>query len=501
MPAAPAAIVSVKASSESDAKYPSSSESQYIYVADNFRAKEGAKLTDNLFIGKPLGVGLQGGVFLLQKADGSVDPDQVLKVVFKFGIGGLFGMTNLEREWRVGRHLALLTEPGEALPGFMGTGAGIVTKSGKFRAMILERIVGRDVSKPISSKKFHDIHYLRQMLFCVFSGLHQAQKKLAFHHADLRLPNIMEVVPDAHTIAASTTDPPRAGNIQEAAQFEAEHIPTASGLTGNLSSATPSDARMRPLTGTQSGVGLMGSHGDGHSSIKTYSSDLAGLQTAASRAAHFKMIDFGLADFRETFGAGYVAGKRGKLIHNEPHRAQPLYSLNAKGIKEQPGGRYSPGGHLRQKAPSRSSKFKFLPMPTGLLPEVPLMERIYRSFWYRKGDVFALLWDMQRYIDGRVWPQEDELEVRLLMDFMFHVTGVHVRAWFAPSDKLDAKKSQVLRRNWRFSSCGILYRNEGPLHVLRIRSLRIRSLLSPANPGITAAEALQAPFFTFDQDN
>ena len=28
--------------------------------------------------------------------------------------------------------------------------------------------------------------------------------------------------------------------------------------------------------------------------------------------------------------------------------------------------------------------------------QVPLMERIYRSFWYRKGDVFALLWDMQR---------------------------------------------------------------------------------------------------------
>ena len=28
---------------------------------------------------------------------------------------------------------------------------------------------------------------------------------------------------------------------------------------------------------------------------------------------------------------------------------------------------------------------------------------------------------------------------------------------------------------------------------------RVRSFLSPANPGITAAEALTAPFFTFDQ--
>lgn len=99
----------------------------------------------------------------------------------------------------------------------------------------------------------------------------------------------MEVVPDAYTIAASTADPPSAGTIQEAAQFEAEHIPTASGLTGNLSLATPIDASMQPIAGTQSGVGLMDSHNDGHPSIKAYSSDLAGLQTEASRAAHFKV--------------------------------------------------------------------------------------------------------------------------------------------------------------------------------------------------------------------
>ena len=30
---------------------------------------------------------------------------------------------------------------------------------------------------------------------------------------------------------------------------------------------------------------------------------------------------------------------------------------------------------------------------------------------------------------------------------------------------------------------------------------RVRSFLSPANPGITAAEALTAPFFTFDQED
>ena len=82
----------------------------------------------------------QGGVFLLQRADDTVDPDQVLKVVFRFSLGGLFGMTDLEREWKVGRHLALLTQSGKGFSGFMSTGAGVVTKSGQFKGM-MHRIV------------------------------------------------------------------------------------------------------------------------------------------------------------------------------------------------------------------------------------------------------------------------------------------------------------------------------------------------------------------------
>jgi len=34
--------------------------------------------------------------------------------------------------------------------------------------------------------------------------------------------------------------------------------------------------------------------------------------------------------------------------------------------------------------------------------------------------------DSFRYIDGRVWPKEDELEVRLMMDLIHHVTGTHI---------------------------------------------------------------------------
>ena len=142
---------------------PAQQTGDFIYISDDFKVQEGARLTADLYVGKPLGFGLQvllpyfevkcnhalfaspvnastvqGGVFLLQDGTGKVDTGQVLKVVFKFGIGGIFGMTNLEREWRVGRQLALLAEPGKALPGFMRTGAAIVTDSGHFRGALLQ---------------------------------------------------------------------------------------------------------------------------------------------------------------------------------------------------------------------------------------------------------------------------------------------------------------------------------------------------------------------------
>ena len=48
-----------------DAKHPSSAQAEYIYVSDDFQVKEGAKLAEDLFVGKPLGVGLQVTLFSL----------------------------------------------------------------------------------------------------------------------------------------------------------------------------------------------------------------------------------------------------------------------------------------------------------------------------------------------------------------------------------------------------------------------------------------------------
>ena len=44
---------------KTDAKHPSSSQDEFIYVPDNFKVKEGARLTEQLTVGKALGVGLQ----------------------------------------------------------------------------------------------------------------------------------------------------------------------------------------------------------------------------------------------------------------------------------------------------------------------------------------------------------------------------------------------------------------------------------------------------------
>lgn len=96
------------------------------------------------------------------------------------------------------------------------------------------------------------------------------------------------------------------------------------------------------------------------------------------------MIDFGLADFREVFGAGYVMGKR-TLIHNEPHHAQLPHtdSKNQANGDPQvvtgeggPGGRHAPirgnkGIEKRSDAvPNGQKGTKFFPMPSHLLPQV-----------------------------------------------------------------------------------------------------------------------------------
>lgn len=129
-----------------------------------------------------------------------------------------------------------------------------------FAAMILERIVGRDITKPIGKTDFHDVHYLRQMLFCTFKAMHQAQRKLAFHHADLRLANIMELLPETdrshgHTDAPTRTPPSRSGKLQDASVHDMQHasgvLSAADSRATNIQEAATSN-QPHPLSAGQS---------------------------------------------------------------------------------------------------------------------------------------------------------------------------------------------------------------------------------------------------------
>ena len=107
--------------------------------------------------------------------------------------------------------------------------------------------------------------------------------------------------------------------------------------------------------------------------------------STTNNAFDMQMIDFGLADFREVFGAGYVTGKHRSLIHNEPHRVEPLRGQNSiKGSGQGQQGGKEEGAHHHLKAlrgnkgiakradavPKGIRVSKFFPTPAGLIPQV-----------------------------------------------------------------------------------------------------------------------------------
>ena len=55
--------------------------------------------------------------------------------------------------------------------------------------------------------------------------------------------------------------------------------------------------------------------------------------------------------------------------------------------------------------------------------QVSPLERWWRYLWRRKGDVYHLMFDMCRFLDGRLWPEQDKTDVQLFLQLMKHVTG------------------------------------------------------------------------------
>lgn len=91
--------------------------------------------------------------------------------------------------------------------------------------MILERLDGKDTAKLIERASFHDIHYIREMLFSVFCALDVSQKQLGFHHSDLRLANIMDIGPECPQSSAG----PSKARGQQPLTFPSSTVPGGEG--------------------------------------------------------------------------------------------------------------------------------------------------------------------------------------------------------------------------------------------------------------------------------
>ncbi|KAK9811650.1 hypothetical protein WJX72_007662 [[Myrmecia] bisecta] len=363
---------------------------QFLTVPNDFQPKEGTRISDELIVGKALGLGMQGGVYELLDASGHVAP-VVLKVCHQ---GAL--LADLEREWEVGRILNDMTKPELALPGFMGIGIGIRTENGKFKGMIMERLNGHTVDKELSKADFSDVHYVRQMLYEVFVSLDQAQQAYGFHHSDMRMANVME--------------------HRASAKKEPSRVNTAKMCRSKSRGLRYGDTTLNCDLSTTS-----------------YQSSTAAPPSMRKRT-QFKIIDYGLANFDCDYA----------IVHMPEQEVEVLNRINAE-----------------------------------LKHSMNFLERFYRWWWGRKGDVHHYLWSLIKYVDGRVWPEKDEEDVRKLFGLIHHVTGVWLKGWFARADKDKVKVT-----------CGWFVKRRQRGYIFRQIHARRVGFWSAVNPGLTAAEAL-----------
>lgn len=122
------------------------------------------------------------------------------------------------------------------------------------------------------------------------------------------------------------------------------------------------------------------------------------------------------------------------------------------------------------------------------LPEVPVLEKMYRRWFSGKSDVWRLCQDVADCMDGRTWPAKDKQKVDAIVGLVKDVCGAHIYTFFDDAAKGPAKSRGVLGRMKRFLT---LWQHSGkPGHMLRRYFIRTRVWLFPRKTRYTAAEAL-----------
>lgn len=170
---------------------------EVIYVPEGFEVREGLKLTEDYKIGKELGGGHQGAVYELLDGKGE-DSGQVLKALKAKKATPITGAdVGLKREWLIGQQLNSLSKDNKDIPGFMFTGAALVSgagggNGGMLEGLVIEKLNGWDIEKRVLKDDFNDVYYLMDMVKQVLASLDKAFQKLGFVHADMRISNVME---------------------------------------------------------------------------------------------------------------------------------------------------------------------------------------------------------------------------------------------------------------------------------------------------------------------
>ncbi|KAI7840831.1 hypothetical protein COHA_005477 [Chlorella ohadii] len=515
-----------------------------ILLPSGFPLKEGTQLWKGVRLGRLLGAGAQAKVFRVARDDGS-PTGKVIKINHADMASKMLNnnvvWVGMDREWEIGTQLrAALQQPDGSVPGFMKVCDCLVSSAGgkdaRFCGMLMGELHGWEVYKRVQAPEFHNIHYVREMLFQVFSALDRAQRKLGFNHADLGMRNVMEHYPRLWEDLSP----------EEAAKARAAAGALRPGFNVNA------DGSRAPL-GPQ---------------------------------IEFKIIDFGLAKFSAKTAAA-SAGREAQDIVEQLHERLARHEriifgsddsptsieIAAIDVTQQPGCIPRVRGWLRTKLglPMKSTlQIKRQPIQ-GQMPEASLasgtqdyvqaqdnwdlptrlasvagptfrqacaavahsrrnldsrrqaaaeakkkrkrspIEAMYRHWWHRKGDVFHLLLTMALVLDDRTWPDADEDLVHSFCSLVHHVTGIKMKASFAEEQPSsggggagsgsssahngDGAQAQQAEQAQQAQQQLVFGRRKWK-HWFRRWQIRLKGHLLPHNSGLLAREALSHPFLS-----
>lgn len=262
--------------------------------------------------------------------------------------------------------------------------------------------------KRLEDPTFHNIHYVREMLFQLLSALDRGQRAVGFTHADMGLGNVMEHYPET---------------------FPEGEVKSASDIPGFVESGS---GKVMPL----------------------------------GPKLEFKIIDYGLTEFNDELA--YMAG--GVSPEDTVNKIeQQLSCKDGTDAVEGDSALIGPGAevktmkqtrhltcqwHVRRAKDDSNLMFLSPEMKSAsgdtVMEKLNLngargpVEKLYRKFWARKGDVFHLLLALGTILNERVWPKEDRHDVLMLSSLIYHVTGVRMTTYFATAD--DPRSPKVMGR-------------------------------------------------------